>query len=184
MAKACVAVRIPMIGLPASTYSTMCRICSSGKLRNRVKMIIRSAVLSASSPGMLLRFFGSIMPGGRIDGKQHGTLEAVALGENLAQLWHGFLRAIFFIARNEHDVFSLARAVVAVVDDPGVGRAVRRVLAPDARPVGAGEIGGHGLGHIARGRPLRAALESGDERHALQLFAGVAERGENTRPLP
>jgi len=36
---------------PVSRYSTMCHIWSSGRFKKRVKMTIRSAVLSASSPG-------------------------------------------------------------------------------------------------------------------------------------
>src|SRR5438477_530715 len=54
MLKACVAVRSPTTGLPASRYSTMCFIWSSGRSRKRVKITIRSAVLRASNPGMLL----------------------------------------------------------------------------------------------------------------------------------
>ena len=69
---------------------------------------------------MLLQVLRVDRAGGRIDGKQHGTLEAVALGEDLAQLRQGLLGAILLIARNQHDVLSLARAVAALVDDPRV----------------------------------------------------------------
>src|SRR6516162_306115 len=59
----CVAVRRPMIGLPASTYSAKYFICSSGRLRKRRKTIIRSADCRFSSPGMLLTLgLGLIVP--------------------------------------------------------------------------------------------------------------------------
>ena len=70
--------------------------------------------------GNVVQVFGVDRAGGRIDGKQHGTLEPVPLGEDLAQLRQGFLGAILLVAGDQHDVLSLARPVVAVEDDPGI----------------------------------------------------------------
>ncbi len=52
--------------------------------------------------------------------------------------------------------------------------AARWALA-DTRLVGAGEVGGYLLRHLAGGRPLGTPLEGDDERHALELFHRVPQ---------
>ena len=81
-------------------------------------MIIRSAVSSASRPGMLLTL-GLIVPSFGIDGEQDGAFEAVMLGEDLAELRQRFLGAIFFVAADEDDVFALAGPFGAFVHNAG-----------------------------------------------------------------
>ena len=56
----------------------------------------------------------------RIDGEEDGTLEAMMLGENLAELRQRFFGAVFFIAGDEDDVLALAGAFAALIDDPGL----------------------------------------------------------------
>ena len=43
------------------------------------------------------------------------------LSENLAKLRQGLFAAVFFVAGDEHDVFSFAGAVSTFVDDPRIG---------------------------------------------------------------
>ena len=59
-----------------------------------------------------------------IDGEQDGALEAVMLGEDLAELRQRFLGAILLIAADEHDVLALAGTVAAFVDEvrPAAGK--------------------------------------------------------------
>ena len=49
----------------------------------------------------------------RIDGEQHRTLEAVAPGENLTQLWQTFFGAILFVPADQHDVLTQSGSAVA-----------------------------------------------------------------------
>src|SRR5262249_25652181 len=56
----------------------------------------------------------------RVNGEEHGALEAVMLGQNPAELRQGLLRAILLIATDQHDMLALAGAFEAVVDDPGI----------------------------------------------------------------
>ena len=103
----------------------MCFICSSGRLRKRVAMIIRSASLIASRPGMLLLIFGIDRAVLGVDGEQDGTLEAMMLGEDFAELRQRFLGTVFLVAADKHDVLALAGAVDAVVNDPLVAGPTR-----------------------------------------------------------
>ncbi len=57
---------------------------------------------------------------GGVDGKQYRAAEAVTLGEDFGQHWQAFLRPVFFIAGNEHDVLSGPGPVTAFVNDPRI----------------------------------------------------------------
>ena len=68
----------------------------------------------------------------RIDGEQDGTLEPMTGGEDLAQLRQGLFAAIFLVAGDQDDLFALAGAFAAFVNDPRVRRA--RPRPPRAGP--------------------------------------------------
>ena len=92
-------------------------------------MIIRSAVFSASSPGMLSTRVGLIVPSSPM---ANSTVhcEAVMPRQDLAQLRQGFFRSILLVAADQHDMFALSRSLRSLIDDPWVGC---RGLRPQAR---------------------------------------------------
>ena len=53
----------------------------------------------------------------RIGREEHAALEAVVLRENPRQRRQRFLRAVFMIAGEKHDVLAVAGTLVALVDD-------------------------------------------------------------------
>ena len=69
-------------------------------------------------PGILSSPVGVDRAVGRIDGEQHRTLEAMALGEDLGQLRQRLFGAVFLVAADQHDVLPFARPIAAVEDDP------------------------------------------------------------------
>ena len=56
----------------------------------------------------------------RVDGEQHGTLEAVVDGQDLAQHRQGFLGTVLLVAADQHDVLALARPFFPFVHDPRI----------------------------------------------------------------
>jgi hypothetical protein len=52
-----------------------------------------------------------------INCEQHGAFEAVMPGQNLAELRQRFLRAIFLVAADQHDVLALARPRAPLIND-------------------------------------------------------------------
>ena len=94
----------------------MCFICSSGRSRNRVAMIMRSADPVAPSRGYfdLGRVDGSVLP----DRKQDRALKSMVFGEDSAQLRQGLFRSILLVTTDQHDLLSDARAILALVDRP------------------------------------------------------------------
>ena len=92
----------PMIGLPETRYLSMYCICSSGRLRKRVKRIMRSALCSASRPGMLCLtgVDGTVL---QINGEQDGTFATVMPSEDLAELRQRFFGAVIIITAYKQD---------------------------------------------------------------------------------
>ena len=85
-------------------------------------MIIRSAVFSASRPGMLSLTLGLIVPSLGSMANRTVHLKPWCLARILRQLRQRLLGAVFLVAADEDDVLALAGAVAAVVDDPRLPR--------------------------------------------------------------
>ena len=57
----------------------------------------------------------------RIDREQHRAAEAVAAGQDLAELRQSLLGAVLLVAGDQHNVLAIAGPGDTVVHDPGIG---------------------------------------------------------------
>ena len=74
---------------------------------------------------------GIDQPGLGIDGEEHGTLAAVACGEDLGQLRDQFFAAVLIVGGDEHNVLARERSRLALQDGdwrfgPGGGHGEQR----------------------------------------------------------
>ncbi len=121
----------------------MCCICSSAKSWKRRNTTMRSAVFSASSPE-IFELPGSMKPLSGIDGEEHAALEAVALREDARQGRQRFLRPVFVIAGDQHDVLAGARALDTLVDDQvRVGLGSQRAAEDENGAYESSDVPGH-----------------------------------------